>query len=80
MKKALPTIENYKAVAKACQNRQIIALGLGWAAGTNGFGIDPENVNEEFQEQYYQELMAWAEKEQVTVYYFEMAGETGRLK
>ena len=69
------TIENYKAVAEAYPDKQVIITEAGWATNANGFGIDPKNVNEEFQEQYYQELMAWAEKEQILVYYFEAFDE-----
>ena len=47
----------------------------GWATKTNGLGIDSHNVNQEFQRRYYQELMNWAEKEQVLVYYFEAFDE-----
>ena len=47
----------------------------GWATKTNGFGIDSHNVNQEFQQRYYEELMDWAEKEQVLVYYFEAFDE-----
>ncbi len=69
------TIENYNAVAKAYPNKQIIITEAGWATNTNGFGIDTHNVNEKFQEQYYQELMEWAEREQVLVYFFEAFDE-----
>lgn len=69
------TIENYNAVAKANPNKQIIITEAGWATNTNGFGIDAENVNEQYQEQYYQELMDWAAREQVLVYFFEAFDE-----
>ena len=69
------TIENYNAVAEAHPDKQIIITEAGWATKANGFGIDPHNVNEQFQEQYYQELMEWAEREQVLVYFFEAFDE-----
>jgi len=69
------TIENYNAVAEAHPDKQVIITEAGWATKANGFGIDPHNVNEQFQEQYYQELMEWAEREQVLVYFFEAFDE-----
>ena len=53
----------------------VIIREAGWATNTNGRGIEPHNVNETFQEQYYQELMEWAEREQVLVYFFEAFDE-----
>ena len=69
------TIENYNAVAEAYPDKQIIITEAGWATNTNGRGIEPHHVNETNQQQYYQELMEWAEKEQVLVYYFEAFDE-----
>ena len=69
------TIENYNAVAKAYPEKQVVITEAGWATKTNGLGIDSHNVNQEFQRRYYQELMNWAEKEQVLVYYFEAFDE-----
>ena len=69
------TIENYNAVAQAYPEKQVVITEAGWATKTNGFGIDSHNVNQEFQQRYYEELMDWAEKEQVLVYYFEAFDE-----
>lgn len=69
------TIENYNAVAQAYPDKQVLITEAGWATKTNGHGIDNHNVNQEFQKRYYQELMDWAEKEQVLVYYFEAFDE-----
>jgi len=69
------TIENYNAVAEAYPDKQIIITEAGWATNTNGRGIEPHHVNETNQQQYYEELMEWAEKEQVLVYYFEAFDE-----
>ena len=69
------TIENYNAVAEAYPDKQIIITEAGWATNTNGRGIEPRHVNETNQQQYYEELMEWAEKEQVLVYYFEAFDE-----
>ena len=69
------TIENYNAVAQAYPDKQVVITEAGLATQTNGLGIDSHNVNQEFQRRYYQELMNWAEKEQVLVYYFEAFDE-----
>jgi exo-beta-1,3-glucanase (GH17 family) len=69
------TIENYNSVAKAYPDKQVIITEAGWATNTNGRGIEPHHVNENFQEQYFQELMEWAEREQVLVYFFEAFDE-----
>lgn len=69
------TIENYNAIAQAYPDKQVVITEAGWATQTNGLGIDSHNVNQEFQRRYYQELMNWAEKEQVLVYYFEAFDE-----
>lgn len=69
------TIENYNAVATAYPDKQIVITEAGWATQSNGRGIEPSNVNEDFQKQYFQQLMDWANQEQVLVYYFEAFDE-----
>ena len=69
------TIENYNAVVEAYPDKQVVITEAGWATKSNGRGIEPANVNESFQRQYFHELMEWAEKEQVLVYYFEAFDE-----
>ncbi len=67
---------NYEAVAKAYPNHQIVITEAGWATQSNGRGIEPHQVNEEFQKRYYQELMAWADEAQILIYYFEAFDES----
>lgn len=69
------TIENYNAVAAVYPDKQIVITEAGWATQSNGRGIEPSNVNEDFQKQYFQQLMDWAEQEQVLVYFFEAFDE-----
>ena len=64
------TIANYQSVAQAYPDKQVIITEAGWATATNGLGIEPQHVNQEFQRRYYKELMEWAEREQVLVYFF----------
>lgn len=70
------TIENYNAVSAAYPDKQIVITEAGWATQSNGRGIEPSNVSESFQKQYFQQLMDWAEQEQVLVYYFEAFDES----
>jgi exo-beta-1,3-glucanase (GH17 family) len=42
----------------------------------NGRGIDPEHVSEENQAIYFQDLMTWADKERILVFFFEAFDET----
>jgi exo-beta-1,3-glucanase (GH17 family) len=69
------TIENYNAVAAQYPDKQVIITEAGWATKSNGRGIEPNNVNEVMQRQYLQELMAWAERQQILVYFFEAFDE-----
>ena len=69
------TIDNYNAVAQAYPDVQIVITEAGWATASNGHGIDVDKVNEVYQKQYFQQLMDWAEQEQVLVYYFEAFDE-----
>ncbi len=69
------TIENYEAVKSAYPDKQIIITEAGWATKSNGRGIESHNVNEEFQHQYFHQLMDWAEQQQVLVYFFEAFDE-----
>jgi exo-beta-1,3-glucanase (GH17 family) len=69
------TIENYNAVAAQYPDKQVIITEAGWATKSNGRGIEPNNVNEVMQQQYLQELMAWAESQQILVYFFEAFDE-----
>ena len=70
------TIENYNAVAQAYPDVQVVITEAGWATNSNGLGIDADKVNEVYQKQYYQQLMDWAEQEQVLVYFFEAFDES----
>ena len=47
----------------------------GWATNSNGRGINPENVSQEFQAIYYNDLVNWSEKEGVMACVFEAFDE-----
>ena len=69
------TRENYQSVKAANPGKQIIITEAGWATASNGRGIPPENVGEMYQKQYLEELIAWADREQIVVYVFEAFDE-----
>jgi exo-beta-1,3-glucanase (GH17 family) len=47
----------------------------GWATNSNGRGIQPEQVNEENQKTYFEDLMNWSEKNKVLTFFFEAFDE-----
>ena len=69
------TIANYQAVQDAYPEKQIIITEAGWATNSNGRGIESHNVNEDFQQQYFHQLMNWAQEQQILVYFFEAFDE-----
>ncbi len=70
------TKKNYFDVAEKYPDTAVVITEAGWATNSNGRGIDPENVNEEFQKIYFDLLMEWAEKEQIMAFFFEAFDET----
>lgn len=69
------TKQNYYAVADKYPSKQVVITEAGWATNSNGRGIDPINVNEEFQKQYYQDIVEWSEKEGILTFVFEAFDE-----
>ena len=69
------TIANYQAVQDAYPDKQIIITEAGWATNSNGHGIESHNVNEIFQQQYFEQLMYWAQEQKILVYFFEAFDE-----
>ncbi len=70
------TKENYYAVAHKYPDKPVVITEAGWATDSNGRGINPENVNEEFQKIYFENLMQWAAKENILTFFFEAFDET----
>lgn len=70
------TKENYYAVARLYPDKPVVITEAGWATNSNGRGIDPENVSEDNQKIYYEDLMAWSEKENILVFFFEAFDES----
>ncbi len=69
------TQQNYYAVADKYPDKPVLITEAGWATNSNGRGIDPSNVNEEFQKQYFQDLVEWSEKEGIITFVFEAFDE-----
>lgn len=70
------TKENYYAVAHKYPDKPVVITEAGWATDSNGRGINPENVNEEFQKIYFENLIQWAAKENILTFFFEAFDET----
>jgi exo-beta-1,3-glucanase (GH17 family) len=66
------TIENIEGVHAALPNKPIVILEAGWATTAVEF---PETASEENQARHYAELQTWAEKSNVTVFFFEAFDE-----
>jgi exo-beta-1,3-glucanase (GH17 family) len=66
------TIENIEGVHAALPDKPIAILEAGWATTAVEF---PETASEENQARHYKELETWAEKTNVTVFFFEAFDE-----
>ena len=53
----------------------MVITEAGWATNSNGVGIDRENVNEDFQDIYYNELLEWSRQDNVLTFVFEAFDE-----
>lgn len=70
------TKENYHAVARKFPGKPVVITEAGWATNSNGRGINPENVNESYQKQYFDLLMDWVAKENILAFFFEAFDES----
>lgn len=68
--------ENYYSVTRKFPHKPVVITEAGWATNSNGRGINPENVNEEYQQIYYEKLMDWVQKENILTFFFEAFDET----
>jgi exo-beta-1,3-glucanase (GH17 family) len=69
------TRQNYYGIADRYPNKPVIITEAGWATNSNGRGIDPENVSQEFQAIYYNDLVEWSENEGIMTFVFEAFDE-----
>ncbi|WP_158275626.1 glycoside hydrolase family 17 protein [Marinilabilia rubra] len=66
------SIENVQKVRDALPNSTIVISEAGWASEGSEFG---ERASEDKQLRYYNELMAWADKMNITTFFFEAFDE-----
>ena len=69
------TKDNYYAVAHTYPDKPTVITEAGWATNSNGRGIVAENVNEDLQKIYYNDLMEWTDQEQILTFVFEAFDE-----
>jgi len=69
------TKQNYFSVANKYPNIPTVITEAGWATNSNGRGIYPENVSEDLQKIYYNDLMNWTNKEKILTFVFEAFDE-----
>ena len=69
------TKENYYSVANKYPDKTVVITEAGWATNSNGRGINPEHVNEDFQKIYFENLMKWTEEENILTFFFEAFDE-----
>ena len=70
------TRQNYYDVADKYPHKPVMITEAGWATNSNGRGISSENVSEEFQEIYYNELVKWSKDEGILIFFFEAFHES----
>jgi exo-beta-1,3-glucanase (GH17 family) len=66
---------NFQGIADRYPDKPVIITEAGWATNSNGRGINPENVSEEFQSVYYNDLMEWSDNEGIMTFTFEAFDE-----
>ena len=69
------TKQNYESIAQRYPDKPVVITEAGWATQSNGRGIHPDNVGEEFQAIYYNDLMKWSKKTGILTFVFEAFDE-----
>jgi len=69
------TKQNFDSIAQRYPHKPVVITEAGWATNSNGRGISPENVSEEFQKIYFNDLMKWSKKDNVLIFVFEAFDE-----
>jgi len=69
------TKQNFFSVADKYPDKLVIITEAGWATNSNGRGIDPDNVSEENQQIYLNDLMKWTTQDEVLTFVFEAFDE-----
>ncbi|OIP83269.1 MAG: glycosyl hydrolase [Porphyromonadaceae bacterium CG2_30_38_12] len=69
------TKQNFDSIAQRYPHKPVVITEAGWATNSNGRGISPDNVSEEFQSIYYNDLMQWSKRDNVLIFIFEAFDE-----
>ena len=69
------TKDNVQSVARLYPGKPIVITEAGWATHSNGRGIQPENVSQQLQAIYYEDLMQWSRESGMLVFVFEAFDE-----
>jgi exo-beta-1,3-glucanase (GH17 family) len=70
------TKSNYYAIADTYPDKPVVITEAGWTTYSNGKGICPTNVSEEFQSIYYHDLMEWSMDADILTFVFEAFDES----
>lgn len=69
------TKQNYNSVANHYPDTPVIITEAGWTTNSNGKGIEPWNASQEFQAEYYSQLVDWSKEEEILTFVFEAFDE-----
>jgi exo-beta-1,3-glucanase (GH17 family) len=69
------TKKNYYSVRDCHPNVPIVITEAGWTTQANGCGIETWNASDILQAEYYQQLLAWTNEEQILTFVFEAFDE-----
>ncbi len=69
------TKQNYKGVAKHYPDKPVVVTEAGWTTNSNGRGIDSWNASQEFQAEYYAQLLDWSHEKKILAFVFEAFDE-----
>ncbi|NNM31868.1 MAG: glycosyl hydrolase, partial [Gemmatimonadetes bacterium] len=69
------TRSNVEGVAQRYPDKPVVISEAGWTTASNGRGIEPWNASQDLQAHYYQQLMRWADEEQILTFVFEAFDE-----
>ena len=70
------TKQNYYAVADTYPDKPVVITEAGWTTYSNGKGIYPSNVSEDYQSIYYNDLVNWSAKNVILTFVFEAFDES----
>jgi exo-beta-1,3-glucanase (GH17 family) len=69
------TKQNFTGVASKYPGKPVMITEAGWATNSDGRGINPVNVSEEYQEIYINNLLKWSDEEGIITFIFEAFDE-----